>query len=189
GRILWLPPFEEVPTGAVQRVRGKGPVDEKMFNHPVVICSRPWEASKGQDIYGSMVHFHVITSFGGKTLTEMYGKTSDFHRNKRLGYLPIDPAPAHPDGLPSLFLSAGSQLRWNSYVNVAEIYAMDLNFLWMYSNKKMSGATDYHLGVKSVRQLRRRAETLTQYYIDPQFAADSIPGMTFGASGLQSNHP
>ncbi|KAF2491256.1 hypothetical protein BU16DRAFT_543491 [Lophium mytilinum] len=189
GRILWLPPFVEVPAGAVERVRGKGPVDEKMFNHPVVVCSRPWSASEGQDSLGSRAHFHIITSFGGKTLAEMYGKTSDFHRQRRLNYLPVDPAPAHPDGLPSLFLSEGAQLRWHSYINVGEIYAIDLNFLWTYSNKKTPGATDFHLGWNSLRHLRRRAETLTQYRIDPQFPAASFPSITFGTKAVKSNRP
>ncbi len=41
GRILFLPPFHETPENSVQRVFGKGPVDEGIFDHPVVICSRP----------------------------------------------------------------------------------------------------------------------------------------------------
>lgn len=56
GRILFLPPFHETPENSVRRVFGKGPVDEGMFDHPVVICSRP--ADEEEDV----VHFHIVSS-------------------------------------------------------------------------------------------------------------------------------
>jgi hypothetical protein len=59
GRILFLPPFNETPAGAVQRVFGKGPADEGMFDHPVVICSRQ---ADDEDI----VHFHIVSSLVGR---------------------------------------------------------------------------------------------------------------------------
>jgi hypothetical protein len=109
----------------------------------------------------------------------MYGGSSDFHYNKRLGYLPISPAPNHPDGLRSLFLGGSSTLRRESYVNVAEIYEIDLNFLWTYTNPEAPRAKDFHLGKGSVKYLRKVEATLG-YYIEPQFPAASQPGRVFG---------
>jgi len=59
GRILFLPPFHETPGNSVQRVFGKGPVDEGMFDRPVVICSRPADE-------GGVVHFHIVSSLAGR---------------------------------------------------------------------------------------------------------------------------
>lgn len=56
GQILWLPPFKEMPAGAVKRIRGKGPVEEGMFDHPLVVCSRP---AKKQNL----VQFHLVSFF------------------------------------------------------------------------------------------------------------------------------
>lgn len=54
GRILWLPPKDQLPPKAVKRAHGKGIVDEGIFNHPVVVISRPVDEV-------DMVHFHIVS--------------------------------------------------------------------------------------------------------------------------------
>ncbi|OCK85381.1 hypothetical protein K432DRAFT_283638, partial [Lepidopterella palustris CBS 459.81] len=175
GQILWLPPFKEMPAGAVKRIRGKGPVEEGMFDHPLVVCSRP---AKKQNL----VQFHLITSFRGKKLNEIYGKSNKWHRKKRTHYLPISPTPAHPDGVsahpegilarnpfPTLALANGSTLRWNSYVNVVEVFEVDWSLLQTHSNPNTPGVNKYRLDKESLEHLHRKSEELTKYVPGPQF--------------------
>lgn len=54
GRIMWLPAFDSLPDRAVRRAHGKGAVEEGIYNHPVVVVSRP------QDDEPS-VHFHLVS--------------------------------------------------------------------------------------------------------------------------------
>lgn len=53
GRIFWLPPKSELPERAVRRAHGKGVVEEGIYNHPIVVISRPDEER-------NMVHFHLV---------------------------------------------------------------------------------------------------------------------------------
>jgi len=53
GYVFLLPPKEELPEHAVKRVRGKGPIEEGIYNHPIVVVSRPAE----QD---DIVHFQIV---------------------------------------------------------------------------------------------------------------------------------
>jgi hypothetical protein len=55
GRILWLPPKKDLPTRAVRRAHGKGAIEEGIFNHPVVVISRPAEEA-------NIVHFHLVST-------------------------------------------------------------------------------------------------------------------------------
>lgn len=55
GRILWLPPKHELPVKAVRRAHGKGAVEEGIYNHPVVIISRPADDK-------DTIHFHLVSS-------------------------------------------------------------------------------------------------------------------------------
>lgn len=54
GRIFWLPPKEELPQRAIRRAHGKGAVDEGIYNHPVVVVSRPKDDA-------GIVHFQVVS--------------------------------------------------------------------------------------------------------------------------------
>jgi hypothetical protein len=56
GRILWLPPKDELPTKAVRRAHGKGAVEEGIYNHPIVVISRPSDAEE-------IVHFHLVRGY------------------------------------------------------------------------------------------------------------------------------
>jgi hypothetical protein len=54
GRILWLPPQKELPKRAVRKAHGKGAVEAGIFDHPVVVVSRPSEESH-------VVHFLLVS--------------------------------------------------------------------------------------------------------------------------------
>lgn len=54
GRIMWLPAMEELPERAVRRAHGKGAVEDGIYNHPVVIVSRPLNDER-------CVHFHLVS--------------------------------------------------------------------------------------------------------------------------------
>lgn len=54
GRIMWLPAAEDLPERAVRRAHGKGAVEDGIYNHPVVIVSRPAEDEKA-------AHFHLVS--------------------------------------------------------------------------------------------------------------------------------
>jgi hypothetical protein len=54
GRIFWLPPKAELPEKAVRRAHGKGIIEEGIYNHPIVVISRP-------DDDRSIVHFHLVS--------------------------------------------------------------------------------------------------------------------------------
>lgn len=55
GRIFWLPPREELLAKAVRRAHGRGAVDEGIYNHPVIVVSRPEEDPE-------MVHFQLVST-------------------------------------------------------------------------------------------------------------------------------
>lgn len=54
GRIMWLPAAEELPERAVRRAHGKGAVEDGIYNHPVVVVSRPADDEQS-------VHFHLVS--------------------------------------------------------------------------------------------------------------------------------
>jgi hypothetical protein len=54
GRIFWLPPKVELPERAVKRAHGKGTIEDGIYDHPVVVVSRPAEESH-------IVHFHLVS--------------------------------------------------------------------------------------------------------------------------------
>lgn len=54
GRIMWLPPVEDLPERAVRRAHGKGAVEDAIYNHPVVVVSRPLDDEQ-------VVHFHLVS--------------------------------------------------------------------------------------------------------------------------------
>ncbi|KAF2662247.1 hypothetical protein K491DRAFT_710191 [Lophiostoma macrostomum CBS 122681] len=140
GHILWLPPKKDLPERAVRRAHGKGAVEEGIFNHPVVVISRPAEEE-------NLVHFHLITSFQGKKLHEIYGKANEFHASRRSWYLPISPTPDHPDAVskkarkrfPTMQLRDDAALRWGSYVNIRHIYKVEWAHLRPYTNPDIPG--------------------------------------------------
>lgn len=54
GRIMWLPSAEDLPERAVRRAHGKGAVEDGIYNHPVVVVSRPLDDEQ-------VVHFHLVS--------------------------------------------------------------------------------------------------------------------------------
>jgi hypothetical protein len=140
-------------------------VEEGIFNHPVVVISRPVEEFE-------TVHFHIITSFGGKKLHEMYGKANDFHQSRRSWYLPISPTPPHPDAtskkakkrFPTLELADNGLLRWDSYVNMRDVYKVDWSCLRHYANPDTPFTQDYSFQRESLLRLLAKGKQLTGYY-------------------------
>ncbi|KAF2185644.1 hypothetical protein K469DRAFT_726731 [Zopfia rhizophila CBS 207.26] len=176
GRILWLPPKEELPEKAVRRAHGKGAVEEGIHNHPVVVISRPTHES-------SVVHFHIITSFQGKKLHEIYGKANEFHQSRRSWYLPISPTPPHPDAnskkskkrFPNLELAGGAVLRWDSYVNLRDVYKIDWSLLRSYGNPDTPYSLDYRFERESMIRLLAKGKLLTTYEAGTQYQT-ATPG-------------
>lgn len=170
GRILWLPQKHELPQKAVRRAHGKGAVEEGIYNHPIVIISRPADED-------NIVHFHLITSFQGKRLDEIYGKPNEFHASRRSWYLPVYPAPEHPDALskkskkrfPTLDLAEGAVLRWDSYVNLRHVYKIDWTLLRPYSNPDTPNIQQYHFEKESTIRMLAKSRFLTTYETGPQY--------------------
>lgn len=180
GRIFWLPPCEELPAKAVRRAHGRGSVDEGIYNHPVVVISHPEEEP-------DMVHFQVvsatisywklllivwqITSFQGRRLEEMYGKDNDFHASRRSWYLPVWPAPDHPDAnskkskkrFPTLKLAGRAQLRWESYINLRHVYKVEWAHLRPYANPDTPEVSYFRLERESTVRMLAKGRVLTNY--------------------------
>jgi hypothetical protein len=54
GKIFYLPPKNQLPEGAMKRVRPKGGlIEDGVYNHPVVVISRPYNTDH-------LVHFHGV---------------------------------------------------------------------------------------------------------------------------------
>ncbi|PVH93886.1 hypothetical protein DM02DRAFT_482377, partial [Periconia macrospinosa] len=169
GRLFWLPPKDELHPRAVRRAHGKGAVEEGIYNHPIVVISRPAGESHA-------VHFQIITSFQGKRLHEIYSKSNEFHASRRSWYLPISPSPDHPDAVskktrkrfPTLDLADGALLRWDSYANLRHVYKIDWKYLRPYANPDTPGEDDFHFDRDSMVRLLAKTKVLTNYEPGPQ---------------------
>jgi hypothetical protein len=119
-----------------------------------------------------------VTSFQGKTLSEIYPKSNEFHASRRSWYLPISPSPDHPDAsskktrkrFPSLDLAGGATLRWDSYVNIRHVYKTDWAHLRIYSNPETPERQIFRFGRESVVRLVVKGKALTNYEPGPQYA-------------------
>jgi hypothetical protein len=54
GKVMWLRAKDELPDRAVKRAHGKGPVEEGIYDHPVVVVSRPLGDNRE-------VHFYLVS--------------------------------------------------------------------------------------------------------------------------------
>lgn len=193
GRVLWLPAKEDLPKRAVRRAHGKGAIDEGIYNHPIVVISRPDEES-------NVIHFHLvsgivvenfmdpanrfqITSHGGKRLDELYdNKESEFHISRRSWYLPISPTPEHPDAIskktkkrfPTLALANGETLRWDSYVNIRHVYKIDWSLVRPYTNPRIPDAERFRFERESTIRMLAKGRSLTLYEPGPQYVSASL---------------
>ncbi|KAF2441675.1 hypothetical protein P171DRAFT_488121 [Karstenula rhodostoma CBS 690.94] len=164
GRVFWLPPQEDLPPRAVRRAHGKGAVEEGIYNHPIVVVSRPAEEPQ-------VVHFHIVTSFQGKRLHEIYSKNNEFHASRRSWYLPISPSPPHPDAsskkmqkrFPTLELQHGASLRWDSYVNIRHVYKIDWTLLRPYANPDTPCVQSFRFDRESCDKMLAKTKILTNY--------------------------
>ncbi|KAH7389334.1 hypothetical protein DE146DRAFT_160349 [Phaeosphaeria sp. MPI-PUGE-AT-0046c] len=193
GRVLWLPAKEDLPERAVRRAHGKGAIEEGIFNHPVVVVSRPAEES-------NVIHFNLITSLQGRRLDQLYNKSNEFHASRRSWYLPIFPTPDHPDALskktkkrfPTLELANQETLRWDSYVNIRHVYKIDLSLMRPYTNPEMPNAESFHFERESTLRMLAKGKSLTLYepgqqYVSPRLkrsASDPLPESTGAISRM-----
>ncbi|KAL1612441.1 hypothetical protein SLS60_000668 [Paraconiothyrium brasiliense] len=194
GRVFWLPPHEELPPRAVRRAHGKGAVEEGIYNHPIVVVSRPAEEPQ-------VVHFHIVshslrwfrgnimltnaqvTSFQGKRLREIYSKDNEFHVSRRSWYLPISPSPTHPDAgskkmqkrFPTLELQHGATLRWDSYVNIRHVYKIDWTLLKPYANPDTPYVQSFRFDRESCDKMLAKTKFLTNYEPEAQHPVQSYP--------------
>lgn len=170
-----MPPKEDLPRNAVRRAHGKGAVEEGIFDHPIVVISRPAEKS-------NIVHFHLISSLQGRRLEDLYPKSNEFHASRRAWYLPIFPAPDHPDAVskktkkrfPTLKLADEEVLRWDSYVIIRNVYKIDLSLLRPYTNPEMPAAKGFRFERESTIRMLAKGKTLTLYEPDPQYISLSL---------------
>lgn len=187
GTVLWLPAKEDLLERAVRRAHGKGAIEEGIFNHPIVVVSRPKDENH-------MIHFHLvsalpsthptgaiadrykITSLQGKRLDQLYNKANEFHASRRSWFLPVAPTPDHPDALskktkkrfPTLQLANDATLRWESYVNIRHVYKIDLSLLRAYANPETPDVTAYHFERESLIKMLAKGKALTLYEPGPQ---------------------
>ncbi|KAJ4403596.1 hypothetical protein N0V91_006472 [Didymella pomorum] len=188
GRIMWLPAAEDLPERAVRRAHGKGAVEDGIYNHPVVIVSRPAEDEQA-------VHFHLITSLQGKKLDQLYPKSNEFHTSRRSWYLPISPSPEHPDAtskkakkrFPTLALADGASLRWDSYVNIRHVYKIDWTLLKPYSNLNTPRVATFRLERESTVRMVAKGKVLTLY--EPSEQNSTPAPLDLDRFGLQQHQP
>lgn len=182
GRIFWLPPKEDLPPRAVRRAHGKGAVEEGIYNHPVVVISRPAEEPQSihfqivslaslRPVCNAVLSRSQVTSFQGKRLHEVYSKDNEFHASRRSWYLPISPSPTHPDAsskkmqkrFPTLALQHGATLRWDSYVNIRHVYKIDWALLKPYANPDTPYVQTFRFDQESCDKTLAKTKVLTNY--------------------------
>jgi hypothetical protein len=213
GTVLWLPAKEDLPERAVRRAHGKGAIEEGIFNHPIVVVSRPKDESH-------LIHFHLvsalpavrrrafadryqITSLQGKRLDQLYNKANEFHASRRSWFLPVAPTPDHPDALskktkkrfPTLQLSDDATLRWDSYVNIRHVYKIDLSLLRAYANPETPDVTAYQFERESLIRMIAKGKSLTLYEPGAQFPnphraqSEPMPSLTAFTPNYGYNMP
>jgi len=102
--------------------------------------------------------------------------SSAYDVSRRTWFLPIAPSPDHPDAtskraskrFPTLGLSHGAQLRWNSYVNIRHVYKIDWSLLKVYTNSESPNTQSFCFNKESRRFLAGRSKALTGYEPGPQ---------------------
>ncbi|EAT87324.1 hypothetical protein HBI56_169750 [Parastagonospora nodorum] len=163
GAIFYLPAKDKLPPDAVLPVLVTPPANTKhskesaasgIYNHPVVIITSYHNNSSLDTVYT-----------GSKTWTKT---------KLRCGHLPIHPNGPHPDRdeskkksakrLPTLFLADDLELKTkHSWVNIYDVYKMEISLLAPYWRVKDEEKTVYRLGSQSVDQMRSRCKHLRDY--------------------------
>jgi hypothetical protein len=178
--IFFLPAETDLPRKAVRRAHGKGRIEDKIHDHPVVVISRPAQES-------NIVHFHLITSLKGKSLNQVYDEAVPAQASRRTWYLPIAPTPDHPDAIskktkkrfPTLMLANEAMLKRNSWVNIRHVYKINASLLKPYTNPDTPETEVYRFEQQSMVRMLAKCNTLVDYEPGPQFAR---PGVETSAS-------
>lgn len=180
GAIFFLPAEKDLPRNAVRRAHGKGRIEDKIHDHPVVVISRPASET-------NIVHFHLITSLKGKPLSQVYDEAVPAQASRRTWYLPIAPTPDHPDAtskktkkrFPTLMLANGATLKRNSWVNIRHVYRIDASLLQPYNNPETPETDIYSFERQSMIRMLAKCNTLVDYESGSQYAC---PGLERSAS-------
>ncbi|EKG21928.1 hypothetical protein MPH_00848 [Macrophomina phaseolina MS6] len=168
GRVLWLPPFDQLPANSVESVGQTPPIMREAFDHPIVICSRPAERN------GEWVHFHIVTSFHNKSLAERFNMSVKKQRKQVNWYLPIAPSQYHPHetespfGRPRIELDSGRTMSSNSFINAKDVYAIQWRFLTRYQRGS------YRLTASSIDGMNERTGRLVVYHPGPQYVPEGV---------------
>ncbi|KAH7061453.1 hypothetical protein B0J12DRAFT_295688 [Macrophomina phaseolina] len=168
GRVLWLPPFDQLPANSVESVGQTPSIMREAFDHPIVICSRPAERN------GEWVHFHIVTSFHNKSLAERFNMSVKKQRKQVNWYLPIAPSQYHPHetespfGRPHIELDSGRTMSSNSFINAKDVYAIQWRFLTRYQRGS------YRLTASSIDGMNERTGRLVVYHPGPQYVPEGV---------------
>ncbi|KAI2610314.1 uncharacterized protein GGS25DRAFT_256295 [Hypoxylon fragiforme] len=149
GRILWLPPKSEITASSAAAddsdsdSDSDSKLDEGMCNHPVVVLSPHADGGK--------VVYLIMTSFNSQTLESRFPGHDRASTKNRQPYLPIEPAPAHPDNGKRLRLARGAPaMRKESYVRTRPQHRIRHAVLRPYERRR---GPDLFLDPDSYREL------------------------------------
>ncbi|KAH9876344.1 hypothetical protein J1614_004223 [Plenodomus biglobosus] len=81
GRIFWLPTEKELPEQVVRPAYGKGPIDDGIYSHPLVITSRTVDG--GHSAHFQLVSLQYFSDYATTDfmqITSLQGKTLDLSR-------------------------------------------------------------------------------------------------------------
>ncbi|KAK8218665.1 hypothetical protein IWZ01DRAFT_538254 [Phyllosticta capitalensis] len=171
GRILWLPSIAELPKNAVQQAHPKAEAAaDDVYNHPVVVCSRPSR---------DRVQFFIITSFNSRSLEQRFGPTP-FTRPEQeriQGYLPISPSQPHPrlqmweNGLrtPVILLEGDKKMLRNSFINTSTVYAINSMSLRPYGSHFNRRRPEHFIEEGSVKVMLDWSKMVAHYSPGPQY--------------------
>lgn len=79
--------------------------------------------------------------------------------------------------LPQLRLADGASLRWDSYVKVKDVYAIEIKHLRHYGNPITPFVSDYRLENSSLSALLNRSRQLSKYKPGPQRPVSEVSDM------------
>ncbi|KAL2353839.1 hypothetical protein BJ546DRAFT_1062614 [Cryomyces antarcticus] len=127
GDILWLKKKADMDKGSISHNQHSS----NPYNHPAVIVKGPEES-------GDTVEVCCLTSFEVTSLEQKF--SGRLLERMREVYLPLDEAPAHPDGT-HLRLEAGPSLLKRCYVETTTVYRIELANLGPCGSRRVSAAS------------------------------------------------
>ncbi|KAK4222315.1 hypothetical protein QBC38DRAFT_87508 [Podospora fimiseda] len=122
GEIMWLPSTGELSCLIKD-------IDEGCYDHPVLVISACPDVKKEVEVL-------IVTSFHSTSLFQKHRRNPALRKL----YLPIHPAPTHPDikGL-LLHLEGNKEMARKSYVNVGQRWRVPFDVLKSYPRRRQAG--------------------------------------------------